>query len=169
MVRKRRTRSHILADLSANHVEKHVLLCGYSVERVVHDYGVDLLLFTYTEAGEIENDTVKIQLKATDSLPVLNDEQTIAFPITRSDLEYWLGELQPVMLIIYDAQADTAYWLYVQAYFQQRSDTGPPLVGATVTVYLNKADVVNTDTIRRFARFKADVMRQSPEVIYYVF
>ncbi len=62
MVRKRRTRGHIIADLSANHVEKYVLLCGYSVERVVHDYGVDLLLYTYTEAGEVENETVKIQV-----------------------------------------------------------------------------------------------------------
>lgn len=82
-MRKRRTRNHILADLSANHVERHALLCGYSVERVVHDYGVDLLLYTYTEEGEVENETVKIQLKATDNLPLLKDEQTIAFPVAR--------------------------------------------------------------------------------------
>ena len=71
----------IIADLSANHVERHVLLCGYSVERVVHDYGVDLLLYAYTHEDEIENETVKIQPKATDNLPLLQDGQTIAFPI----------------------------------------------------------------------------------------
>ena len=36
---KRRTRAHVLADLSINHVERHVLLCGFSVDRVEHDYG----------------------------------------------------------------------------------------------------------------------------------
>lgn len=169
MVRKRRTRNHIIADLSANHVEKQVLLCGYAVERVVHDYGVDLLLYTYTEEGEVENETVKIQLKATDNLPLLKDAETIAFPIARADLEYWLGEWQPVILIVYDAQVDAAYWLYVQAYFQQRPDGARSLFGETVTVYLNKRDVVNTEAIRRFARYKADIMRQSPEVIYYVY
>lgn len=66
-VRKRRTREHIIADLSANHVERHVLLCGYSVERVVHDYGIDFLLYTYGAAGDIEAETIKIQLKATDN------------------------------------------------------------------------------------------------------
>ena len=37
----------MIADLSANHVEKQALLCGFSVERVRHDYGIDLILFTY--------------------------------------------------------------------------------------------------------------------------
>ena len=34
--RKRRTREHVLADLSANHVEKQALLCGFAVERLRH-------------------------------------------------------------------------------------------------------------------------------------
>lgn len=55
-MRKRRTRNHIIADLSANHVEKHVLHCGFTVERMVHDYGVDLLLYTYSPEGEIEDE-----------------------------------------------------------------------------------------------------------------
>ena len=52
--RKRRTREHVIADLSANHVEKQALLCGFSVERVRHDYGIDLIWFTYDEHGEVE-------------------------------------------------------------------------------------------------------------------
>ncbi len=38
---KRRTREHVIADLSTNHVERHALLCGLSVERRVHDCGAD--------------------------------------------------------------------------------------------------------------------------------
>jgi hypothetical protein len=64
---KRRTRAHVLADLSVNYVERQALLCGFSVERVVHDYGIDLLLSTYSRGGVIQNGYVALQLKATDS------------------------------------------------------------------------------------------------------
>lgn len=66
--RKRRTREHIIADLSVNHVERQVLLCGYTVERHRHDYGLDLLMSTYDHNGEVENGEVRLQLKATDHL-----------------------------------------------------------------------------------------------------
>jgi hypothetical protein len=41
--RKRRTREHVIADLSVNHVERQALLCGFSVERIRVDYGIDLI------------------------------------------------------------------------------------------------------------------------------
>jgi hypothetical protein len=37
-----------------NHVERVALLCGFSVERVQRDYGVDLIIFTYSESGEVQ-------------------------------------------------------------------------------------------------------------------
>jgi len=160
LMKKRRTRSHIIADLSANHVEKQVLLCGYTVERTVHDYGVDLLLYTFTDEGEIENETVSIQLKATDDLPLLKDGQTIAFPVEIADLEYWLGERFPVILIVYDAQRDIAFWVYIQSYFERRPEPNLALVGKTLTIHLNASDVVHTDAVRKFARFKAQVLDQ---------
>ena len=36
LARKRRTREHIIADLSVNYVERQALLCGHTIERVVH-------------------------------------------------------------------------------------------------------------------------------------
>lgn len=54
LAKKKRVRQHIIADLSANHVERYILRCGFSVERVQHDYGIDLVLFTYNSDGEIE-------------------------------------------------------------------------------------------------------------------
>ncbi|MCI0381101.1 MAG: hypothetical protein L0215_26250 [Gemmataceae bacterium] len=47
--RKRRTREHVLADLSVNHLEKYALRCGYAVERISNDYGLDLAIFTFDE------------------------------------------------------------------------------------------------------------------------
>lgn len=165
-MRKRRTRGHIIADLSANHVERQALLCGYSVERVIHDYGVDLVLYTYSHEGEIEAETVKIQLKATDALHVLKDNQTIAFSIERADLEYWLGEWLPVILIIFDAQEEQAYWIYIQAFFRKSGGLNLSLIGENTTIHLSKANRVDPDAMRLFARYKADILRQWPEVIY---
>lgn len=53
--RKRRTREHVIADLSVNYVERIVLRCGHTLERFWHDYGFDLLLYTYDNNGEYEN------------------------------------------------------------------------------------------------------------------
>ena len=82
-VRKRRTREHVIADLAVHHVEGHVLRCGFTVERVVHDYGVDLYLTTYNAAGEVESGLVLLQLKATDHLRRTADGTAILFRIER--------------------------------------------------------------------------------------
>ncbi len=45
--RKQRTREHVIADLSINHVERQILLAGHVVERWLHDYGLDLVATTF--------------------------------------------------------------------------------------------------------------------------
>ena len=119
LFRKRRTRSHVIADLSVNHVERHVLLCGCTVERFWHDYGYDLLLTTYNANGEVENGDVRLQVKATDFLRYRRDGQSSSFRVEAVDLHLWLREIMPVSLIVYDALREDAYWLYVQAYFRR--------------------------------------------------
>ena len=160
MARKKRTRQHVIADLSVNHIERYALRCGFSAERVQHDYGIDLVLFTYSGDGEIEPGQVYVQLKATDNLNVLQDRQTIAFPVKRSDLELWLREPMPYILVIYDAQADIAYWVYVQAYFEQMTDFSLERAGDIVIVHLHRARVVDEDAVRRFARYKNSILQQ---------
>jgi hypothetical protein len=164
-LRKQRTRSHVLADLSANHVERYALLCGYSVERFEHDYGIDLALYTYSAEGEVENGAIYVQLKATDALPTLKDEQSIALEVDRSDLEYWLEEPMPVILILYDAQADLAYWLYIQHYLRGRPSFDLSATGRTVTVHLSKAALLDQSAMRRFGQFRDEVLRQIRGVI----
>jgi hypothetical protein len=143
------------------------LLCGYSVERVQHDYGADLGLLTYNPDGEVENGQVYVQLKATDHLDVLRNGQAIAFPVKRADLELWLREPMPYILVVYDAQADVAYWLYVQAYFARLQDFNLDRTGRTVTVYIPKANVLDESATRRFARFKESMLEQTEGVVHH--
>ncbi len=65
--KKRRTREHIIADLSISHTERQALLAGFAVQRIVRDYGIDLFIATYDRFGEVENGEIRIQLKATDT------------------------------------------------------------------------------------------------------
>src|SRR4051812_19570800 len=63
---KIRTREHIIGDLAINHAERQGLLCGFSLERILHDYGLDLILFTYNSGGELEDGCIFLQVKATE-------------------------------------------------------------------------------------------------------
>jgi hypothetical protein len=163
--KKRRTREHVIADLSANHVERHALLCGFSVERTVHDYGVDLILFTYDQHGETQPGTVFLQLKATERLKVLASGEAIAFRIDRGDLLAWLEETAPVILVVYDARAEVAYWLYVQAYFERQPEFNPVRGGAQVTVRVPRANVVTSAAVRRFATYRDRVHEQAKKAV----
>jgi uncharacterized protein DUF4365 len=163
---KRRTREHIIADLSVNHVERQALLCGYTIERLVHDYGLDLELFTFNKKGEIEPGTVLLQLKASDRLGLRAEQTTFPFRVDRADLVHWLAQPMPVILIVYDAKKGVAYWLYVQSYFRNRKDFNLFTAGKTVTVQFSLKQVVNPQAMRKFARFRNRLLEQVSEVIH---
>jgi hypothetical protein len=110
----------VLAELGVNFVERQVLLCGHSVERVLHDYGYDMLLFTYDSNGEVERGVVFVQVKATDDLRVIAARQVASVRIDVANLRSWLTEGLPVIVVVYDASSDVAYWLHVQAQFPRR-------------------------------------------------
>ncbi len=152
MDRKRRTREHVIADLSVNHVERFILRCGWTCERKQYDYGLDLYMETYNSYGEVENGRIAFQLKATDSLKLLADSTAIPIRLEWRDLLFWLNERQPVILIVYDAQQDRAYWLYVQEYF--RRQRWAKRVGATTTVHIPAGNVLDEAAVRLFARFR---------------
>ena len=92
---KLRTREHVLPDLALNYLERHVLLCGCSVQRVYSDYGYDFIMSTYNAQGEIEAGIVFFQVKATADLP-WDSAGKIPWTVSRRDLRLWLEEDYPV-------------------------------------------------------------------------
>jgi hypothetical protein len=154
--KKRRVREHVIADLSVNFLELQILRCGFSAERIDHDYGIDLMMFTYTADGEIENGHIEFQLKATDHLPLSADRQTIRFPVEFTDLRYWELEPMPVVLVVYDAVKCQAYWLHIQAYVDERNikagdeddDRG------TITMRIPVTNRVGIRAVRKFRELK---------------
>ncbi len=159
MPRKRRTRQHIIADLSINHVERFVLRCGYSAERIIYDYGTDLSISTYNALGEIENGAIYVQVKATDT-PVDPISLTIPIVLNVKDLDFWLQEPMPFILILYEVQAEVAYWYYLQA---KLSALDLSKLGNTHTIYLEKQNILDESAVDLFATYKNQVLYQIQE------
>ena len=164
--RPARTREHYIADLSLNHVERFALLEGFTVIPPHNDYGYDAAIKTYDykdnmrfESGDMETGDIYLQLKATDKLNVLRDGATMSFPISRKHVELWREEVMPVILIVYDAATETAYWLYAQRYFKS------PALQMTahqqeVAVHIPKANVVDQKAMQTFREFKKSVLQR---------
>ena len=165
--KKLRTREHVIADLSVNHVEWHILRCGFSVERIEHDYGIDLSMFTYSEKGELENGDVSLQLKATDKPRFLKTRKDISIAISYRDVINLDLELRPVILVVYEAQNDQAFWLYVQRYLQSPEGRSRLVNDGreNVTFHIPVANKLDEKAIELFRSFKQRIIDQAKGVI----
>jgi hypothetical protein len=152
--RKRRTREHVLAELSANYVEKQALLCGFAVNRVQPDYGIDLLVQTFNRRGEVENGWIPFQLKGTDRVKLVDGNRAVSCRIERADLRHWLKEWEPVLLALYDARADVAYWLFVRDYFAGLAGFDINRAGERVSVSIPCRNVLDRQAMQGLARLK---------------
>jgi hypothetical protein len=155
-MRKRRTREHIIADLSRHHVEGFVLRCGFVIETLTKDYGYDLALNTFDPNGEREAGVIWFQLKATDHLRTRQRDGAIVHSVEIRDLQLWCREEIPVILIVYDAQSDRAYWCHLQEQFSLGS---LPSNQTTLTVAIPATNVLSEDTIQEFRRLKNEALR----------
>jgi hypothetical protein len=152
--RKLRTREHVIADLSVNHVEKRVLQCGWTVQRFSPDYGLDLLVTTFNRRGEIENGDLRLQVKATDSVKVRAGGDAIPVRLEWRDMVYWLNEPLPVILVVYDARADQAWWLYLQEALRKEGQRESGTVAVTLTVRVPLTNILDVSAVRRFRKFR---------------
>ena len=155
--RKLRTREHINADLSVNHVERIALLKDFSVERVEHDYGYDLIIFTYDKKGEIENGQIYFQLKAQNKLSFVKDGFMIAYQVEIRDIDLWREELFPVIFVVYDTKRDVAYWLHVQEYLNTISTQRTKLI-KRLTLHIPVENVLDVSAMASIAGFKASAL-----------
>lgn len=158
--RKRRTRGHVIADLSANHVERFFLQKGHSVELFRRDYGLDLLVFFYDSRGMILDGQISIQLKATDQARYVDAGRAVSVEIDERDLRAWANRLEPVILVLFDANLNRAYWLYVQASDQCIAASIPGIGLRTRTIRLPTRQRVNLRSIDTFLRYNAQIVGQ---------
>lgn len=152
--RKLRTREHVLADLSVNYAERQALLCGFSALRVQPDYGIDLMVRTFNRRGEVETGWLLFQLKATDRIKLVDRGQALSCRIERAHLRHWLREAHPVILALYDARADLAYWLLVSHYFEELAGFDLARSGERLSVSIPRSQVLDRQAMTSLARWK---------------
>jgi len=152
--RKQRTRQHIIADQSVNHLERFIIDEGHTAQRLERDYGYDLLFFTYDGHGYPEPDFLAIQLKATHSLQTAGGKAL--FDVSIRDYNLWTMERMPVILVLFDASRKRAYWLCVQSYFREKTAAQPKKGAKTVRVRIPMQQVVNRRAIGRMRALKLE-------------
>jgi Domain of unknown function (DUF4365) len=132
-------------------LEWQALRCGYTIERMHHDYGIDLELKTFNGRGERERGDVLIQVKATDGLLLRPGQRAFPFRIERSNLVDWVYELEPVILTVFDAVKKRAYWICIQDYFGDPTGLDFFAVGKSVSVRVPVANKLNPRAMRKMA------------------
>jgi hypothetical protein len=155
---KRRTRQHVIADLSVNYVERFVIQEGHTAQRVEKDYGYDLLLFTYDEQGYAEPGLACLQLKAAETLQVVGSDYVCELDIR--DYHLWMMEEMPIILILFDASRCRAYWLSIQHYFREGPARQPKKGAKTVRVRVPKRQVLNRRAIAVMRVLKREARRR---------
>src|SRR5947209_151258 len=99
--RKRRTRQHVIADLSVHYVEGFILEAGHTAQRPGSDYGYDLVMRTFDEQGYVEPGSVYFQLKAMETLEARGTDYV--YDIDIRDYNLWTREKLPVVFVLFDA------------------------------------------------------------------
>jgi hypothetical protein len=152
--RKRRTRAHVIADQSANYVERFVIDEGHTAQRQLHDYGYDLSVITYDGDGYVEPGSIYLQLKAAETLKASGRDYV--FDLDLRDCNLWMRELMPVILVLFDASRRGAYWLYVQRYFRQNHARQPRKGAKTVRVRVPKRQALNHRAVASLRAIKQE-------------
>jgi hypothetical protein len=129
------------------------------------DYGIDLYMETYNDQGEIENEGVWLQLKATDKLRVAHKMQAIPVRLEWRDVLFWLNERMPGILVIYDAMRERAWWLHLQETLRMTKPRIHRRLAHTVTLHVPLANTLDEAAIRRFAKLRDEaVARGNPRL-----
>src|SRR5437764_15391193 len=75
------------------------------------DYGVDLFVETSTASGRPSGRLLAVQVKSGSSYITAGGGGTLY--IDQEHVDYWNGYSVPVVIVLYDPEAETAYWQLV--------------------------------------------------------
>ena len=151
-MKKRRMRQHIIGGLELNYIERQILLSENVLRRFSdYDYGYDGMIETFNELGERQNQLFMIQLKSTDYIQKSHQNGGYIVDLSKRDLELWLENQLPVLLILYDAQEEVAYFTDLQTYFNENK-LSLKIVRKFVRIYLPPQFVFNKIAIQEFQK-----------------
>jgi Domain of unknown function (DUF4365) len=157
---KKRTREHVIADLSVVHVQYFIANAGFSSEATSKDYGYDLTVNTFDRDGLIDPLAILIQLKASEKLKLSLDSDGASywFNLDIRDYNLWIKESNSVFLILYEASSMRAYWLYFQRCVSSKHAPKPKKDAKTICVKIPRVNRVKTSFFRHARHLKEQVL-----------
>jgi hypothetical protein len=118
---------------------------------------------TFSEDGYAEAGDIRIQLKASDQWKFSKDGQYILFSINTKHYRYWMKQVMPVFLVLYDAGKVRTYWVYVQAYFSSDEVRKPRDNAKTVAIRVPVKNRFNRRTVEYMRKKKAALLEVEVE------
>jgi hypothetical protein len=162
---KQRTRRHIIADQSRNHVERFIIDEWHTAQRLEPDYGYDLGLTTYDADGYVEPGAAYLQLKASEALKPSGENYV--FDLDIRDYNLWSRELQPVFLVLFDASRRRAFWLYIQGYFREDDSRRPKKGAKAIRVRVPARQRINRRAVARMRATKQELISRLKGVLFH--
>jgi hypothetical protein len=74
---------------------------------------------------------------------------------------YWLNEPLPVILVVYDARGDQAWWLYLQEALRQEGRRASGRAAVTLTMSVPLTNILDVNAVRRFRKFRDAALARS--------
>lgn len=121
-----RPQTHVLGATAELFVELH-LAREWIVRRATPDYGVDLSVEIVRDS-EVSGEFFSVQVKAVATAPATD----VRVRIETAALSYLRGRVEPVMLVVYVASEQEAYWTWVRDI--------PVVESQTATVYIPRTN-----------------------------
>jgi len=93
---------------------------GWILRGKDEDYGIDNEIEIVDETGTVTGKVVWLQVKSTRDIKIVNDQ--VKYRLNIDFLQYVYKCDNPILLLIYDAENDIAYWLWLQRYIYQHEE-----------------------------------------------
>jgi hypothetical protein len=144
-------------------VEGFILEEGHTAQRVTHDYGYGLVLFTYDAQGFVEPGLTFFQVKAMET--VKEQGTDYVFDLDIRDYNLWIREKMPVILILFDASRKRAWWHHVQGYFREDAARQPRRGAKSGRVRVAKKQVINRRAVAKVRELQRQAVNKPKGVI----
>ena len=84
------------------------------------------------------------------------EENSVIFDLSIRDLELWLLGKEMMILVVYDAQLDRAFFVDLKDYFKSNKDVLNN-VRKFVRIYVPLANILNQDSVKQLRKIKNSV------------
>jgi len=150
----KRPRPHVLKDLARARHRDAFARAGWAVEDLASDYGEDMLVCIF-EAEAATPLAFFVQSKATDKIARYRSigGTTLSYPIKSDHIKHWKDFWEPVILTVWDSQADVTYWECIQTFLedQTKGKSNNQKETSTLTVSIPTDNRFDEEGLRRIA------------------